>query len=71
MNPIDHRALLALWQLEDLPMCDKGMELARNFLVACGDAVSNLGLETGSSQFMSRWSIVSDHASSCPNCVEL
>ena len=71
MNPIDHKALLDLWDLDSIPMCDKGMELARSFLEACGDAVSNMGLGTGTSQFMSRWKIMSDHASTCPNCLEL
>jgi hypothetical protein len=26
MNPIDHKALLDLWRLEDMPLCDKGIE---------------------------------------------
>jgi hypothetical protein len=71
MNSSDHKTLLALWDLDNMPMCDKGMELARSFLEACGDAVANLGERANSSQFMSRWRIVSDHANSCPNCLEL
>jgi hypothetical protein len=40
--PIDPKALLKLWSLEEMPACDEGMELARSFLVSAGEAVSRV-----------------------------
>lgn len=71
MNPITTMRLPALWDLEDLPTCDKGTELARSFLEASGDAVSNLGQRADSSHFMSRRRTLPEHVSTCPNCLEL
>jgi hypothetical protein len=34
--PVDCKALLALWDLENIPACDVGMELAKTFLECCG-----------------------------------
>jgi hypothetical protein len=43
--PIDRNALLALWNLENIPACDVGMELAKAFLESCGQGVDRLGIE--------------------------
>jgi hypothetical protein len=41
--PIQNDALLSLWDIENMPACDEGMELARRFLEAAGECVSTLG----------------------------
>lgn len=43
--PIDGNALLALWDLKNIPACDVGMELAKMFLETCGEGVDRLGTE--------------------------
>jgi hypothetical protein len=44
MKPIDTEKLLDLWEdIEDIPACARGMDLARNFLEVAGECVDELG----------------------------
>ena len=40
--PIAREKLLALWDLDTLPACDEGMDLAKRFLERAGEAVDQL-----------------------------
>jgi hypothetical protein len=40
--PIDRERLLSLWNLEDIPVCDEGMKLAKTFLDLAFTAVDRL-----------------------------
>jgi hypothetical protein len=39
--PVKSDALLSLWDIENMPACDEGMELARRFLEAAGECVTH------------------------------
>ena len=43
--PTHRKELLALWDLENIPACDEGMELAKVFLESCGEGVDRPGSE--------------------------
>jgi hypothetical protein len=36
---LNREKLLNLWDLEDMPACDAGMQLVESFLMSCGEAV--------------------------------
>jgi hypothetical protein len=40
--PVKSDTLLSVWDMETMPACDEGMELARRFLEA-GECVNTLG----------------------------
>lgn len=40
---LNREKLLSLWELEDMPLCDTGMQLVEAFLVNCGEAVDRFG----------------------------
>jgi hypothetical protein len=42
---MNRAALLRLWSMDEIPACDKGMELAQAFLVCAGEGVDRLGVE--------------------------
>jgi hypothetical protein len=42
MERINRFELLKLWDLEDVPLCDMGLDLAKDFLVSCGLAVAKI-----------------------------
>ena len=42
---MDNKALLALWDHEEMPACPEGMMLAQAFLISCGEGVNRLGIE--------------------------
>jgi hypothetical protein len=44
-KPFDHQALLSLWNITEIPACEKGMKYAEAFLIAAGDGVNALGTE--------------------------
>lgn len=39
---IDKEAFLSLWKVDELPVCDEGMELAHRFVLRAGEAVDKL-----------------------------
>ncbi|MBB5057460.1 hypothetical protein HDF16_002166 [Granulicella aggregans] len=45
MSPVDRNALLSLWKLDEIPACDKGMELSQAFLVCAGEFVDRFGVK--------------------------
>jgi hypothetical protein len=72
--PIDPNALLNLWNLEELPACDEGMEHARAFLTSAGEAVS--GIESHDPRLLIRrfvvlFRIYVAHNVTCPKCNEV
>jgi hypothetical protein len=69
--PIDTISLLSLWKLDEIPACDEGMELARSFLEACGDAVDRVGgADTAGlrTEFTTRYNTFLTHYAKCPKC---
>lgn len=65
---IDTKALMTLFpNLDEIPACDVGMELARKFLESCGDA-----LETGNAaNFNARFESYNRHRANCEKCNEV
>ncbi len=64
--PIDANNLLALWDAENMPACDEGMELARLFLETAGRAVA--ASEHLEFAMMQSWRIYSRHQAACNKC---
>jgi len=66
--PIDADKLLALWDVENMPACDAGLELVRLFLETAGGAVAAPDhLEFA---MMQSWRIYARHRASCDKCNE-
>ena len=42
---LNREKLLTLWNTEDLPACEGGMQLAQKFLFSCAEAVNRFGEE--------------------------
>jgi hypothetical protein len=71
---MDHQALLNLWELEDMPACEKGMHFARAFLVAAGDGVNKLGTEEPAdriTEITAAYMKMVNHGIDCDNCKEV
>jgi hypothetical protein len=71
--PVQSDALLSLWDMENMPACDEGMELARRFLEAAGECVSTLGrVRTSSSRNDLLWTYnaMVNHSDRCEKCNE-
>jgi hypothetical protein len=61
---IDPVALRALWKADDIPACNEGMVLARQFMESC-----TLALETGNSaNFSARFDSYRRHQNECGMC---
>lgn len=67
--PIDPNQLLALWNLEDIPACDEGLELARAFLETCGRALESTRDEEF--KIIQKWRAYIRHQSKCEKCNEV
>jgi hypothetical protein len=64
---VDANALLSLWKLDEIPACDEGMVLARQFLESCV-----MALESGSSgNFNARFENYERHRGDCDKCNEV
>jgi hypothetical protein len=64
-------ALLNLWNTDDFPACPEGMELARTFLIGCGQGVTLLGTEDPSdriTEITEAYATMVDHAGLCDDC---
>jgi hypothetical protein len=63
-----------LWNLEDLPACDEGMELAEAFITRCLEAVNSLdeaeAIPKRNAIIRTHKAFI-EHRSSCPKCNEL
>ena len=69
--PVKTEALLSLWDMENMPACDEGMELARRFLEAAGECVNTLGKGRTSSSRASlliAYNTMVVHGDSCEKC---
>jgi hypothetical protein len=74
MVNIDSKAFLSLLKLPDMPACDEGMELAKQFLEACGYAVANVDAEDSTDltvRFVQCWNAFLKHRNDCPKCNEV
>jgi hypothetical protein len=72
--PIDRKALLALWDLENIPACDVGMELAKTFLECCGAGVHRLGSEEPAdriTEIAASYTALVEHGADCDKCNEV
>jgi hypothetical protein len=67
--PVDSKALLALWKIDEIPACDEGMELARAFLETCGRALEST--EDEEFTIIQRWRAYSRHRGACDKCNEV
>lgn len=73
MSPVDQNAFLSLWKLDESPACDKGMELAKSFLVCAGEGVDRIGIEEPSdrlTELTSAYMALVEHAAGCDDCNE-
>jgi len=74
MVNLDSKVFLSLFKLPDfMPACDEGMELAKRFLEACGDAVANVETDDEVDlrfRFFSRWNDYVEHRAACDKCNE-
>jgi hypothetical protein len=71
---IDQKALLSLWNLENMPACEKGMELARKFLNVAGECVNTLGIgrtTTSRSDLLWAYNAMALHSDRCQKCNEV
>jgi hypothetical protein len=70
--PIENDTLQSLWpNLEDVPVCDEGMNLAKAFLEAAGECVNSLGkARTSSSRADLLWTYNAMvlHSDGCQKC---
>jgi hypothetical protein len=67
-------ALLALWELENMPACEAGMKLAKTFLETCGEAVNRLGFEEPGdriTEITTAYTTLTDHSMECDDCNEV
>jgi hypothetical protein len=72
--PIDRNALLNLWDLENIPACDVGMELARTFMKTCGAGLDRLGTEEPAdriTEINAAYMALVEHGSTCDKCNEV
>jgi hypothetical protein len=66
--------LMTLWDRHHIPACDEGMELARLFLISCGNAVDRVDVDELSgirSEFNFRFSRYATHRATCKKCNEV
>ena len=66
--------LLALWNLESIPACDEGMELAKAFLEAAGECVNTLGRGRTSgtrAALLTAYNWMEAHGNRCDKCNEI
>jgi hypothetical protein len=72
--PTDREKLLSLWNLEDIPACDEGMELAQTFLESAGRSVDDLGKSNPVSMrsaLLSAYDAMVEHRATCEKCNEV
>jgi hypothetical protein len=70
---INPEALIDLWNIENVPACPAGMELARQFLIVCGMGVDRLGVEEPGdrvTEIEAAYKALADHGADCPDCNE-
>jgi hypothetical protein len=70
---MNREILLKLWNMDEIPACDKGMELAQAFLVSAGEAVYRLGTEEPGDRIIeltAAYTAMTEHFSGCENCNE-
>jgi hypothetical protein len=70
---LDREKLLSLWDLEDMPACDAGMQLVEAFLVSCGEAIDRFGEEGPEdrlAQITESYMRMVDHGNLCDDCNE-
>jgi hypothetical protein len=71
---MDNKALLALWNTEDMPACPEGMMQAQAFLISCGEAVNRLGTEEPKDRITDLtacYMALVEHGEGCENCNEV
>jgi hypothetical protein len=67
-------ALLALWELENMPACEVGMQLAKTFLESCGEGVNRLGFEEPAdriTEITTAYRALTEHSGDCDDCNEV
>lgn len=71
---MDTNALLDLWKTDEIPACDVGMILAKEYLTSCVNAVewgSIAPTTTLRAEFNFRFSRYIAHCEKCEKCEEL
>jgi hypothetical protein len=72
--PIQNDALLSLWDMENMPACDEGMDLAKRFLETAGECVSTLGkgrTSTSRNDLLWTYNAMVLHSDKCEKCNEV
>ena len=70
---LNREKLLSLWDLEDMPACDAGMQLVEAFLVSYGEAIDRFGEEGPEdrlAQITASYMAIVDHGNICDDCNE-
>jgi len=68
---MNREGLLKLWNMDEIPACDKGMEFAQAFLVSAGDAVYRLGVEKPGDRLTglaAAYTAMAEHYGGCERC---
>jgi hypothetical protein len=68
---LNREKLLSLWELEDMPVCDAGMQMVEGFLVTCGEAIDRFreeGPEDRLAQTTESYMTMVDHGNLCDDC---
>jgi hypothetical protein len=66
--------LLTLWDTEDLPACESGMQLAEAFLLSCAEAVNRFGEEEPAdriTEITASYNAMVEHCDLCNHCKEI
>ena len=70
---LNREKLLTLWNTEDLPACESGMQLAEAFLLSCAEGVNSFGEEEPAdrlTEITASYTAMVEHGSLCDNCKE-
>lgn len=70
---MEMKTLLGLFQLDEIPACEKGMELAKTYLEVCLDGVNRYGVEEPSdrlTEITAAYQVFVDHGADCDDCNE-
>jgi hypothetical protein len=70
---MDHKKLLDLWEIDEMPACQEGMKLAQDFLIAAGEAVNRLGVEEPEDRITAlntAYMALAEHGDGCDDCNE-
>jgi hypothetical protein len=72
--PVDLNTVIKIWPLDEIPFCERGAELAREYVISSTDALTNFGMEGPAdriTEISTAYMALVEHGSSCPACQEV